>query len=179
MSIGRTVSGAGAPEEVFYSIFESGRWRIGVAVSSSGTLMVEFPLESIWGFLDELSDRFGPISIIESNEKTSEPRDQIRRYLDGTRKRFNTPIDLRCMDFQRLVLEETCRIPFGKTASYGEIARRIGNPRSARAVGAALNANPIPLIIPCHRVIGSDGSLVGFGGGIRTKKLLLDHESAG
>ena len=178
MVIGRKVVVEGAPEGVFYSIFESGRWRIGVAVSSSGTLMVKFPLNSIGGFLDELYDRFGPIHIIESGEKTSEPRDQICRYLDGTARRFDTPIDLRCTDFQRLVLEETSRIPFGKTASYGEIARRIGNPRSARAVGSALHANPIPLIIPCHRVIGSDGSLVGFGGGIGTKKLLLEHESA-
>lgn len=86
------------------------------------------------------------------------------------------PLAARGTDFQRAVWAELSRIPFGETRSYGEIARRIGKPTSVRAVGAANGANPISLIVPCHRVIGADGSLTGFGGGLEMKRLLLERE---
>jgi methylated-DNA-[protein]-cysteine S-methyltransferase len=91
--------------------------------------------------------------------------EQVQQYLQGKRKRFALSLDLSpCSPFQQQVLLETSKIPFGCVASYGEIARRIDHPAAARAVGQALRRNPIPLIIPCHRVIGSDSSLTGFGG---------------
>ncbi len=105
---------------------------------------------------------------------------QIREYLSGKRRSFHTRIDWRGMSpFQRRVLRAALRIPYGRVSTYGEIAEAIGAPRAARAVGRALGANPIPLVIPCHRVIASSGSLGGYSaaGGVRVKRKLLDLES--
>jgi methylated-DNA-[protein]-cysteine S-methyltransferase len=105
---------------------------------------------------------------------------QIRDYLQGGRRAFRAQIDWRVMrPFQRRVLRAALRIPYGRTSTYGEIAAAIGNPRAARAVGRALGANPIPVVIPCHRVIASSGALGGYSaaGGVRVKRQLLDLES--
>ncbi len=106
-------------------------------------------------------------------------RRELRKYAEGRRTTFTFPLDHHNTPFSLLVLEEVCRVPYGKTASYGAIARRVGHPRSARAVGRAMAANPLPLVIPCHRIIGSGGSLTGFGGGLALKKELLRLESRG
>jgi methylated-DNA-[protein]-cysteine S-methyltransferase len=103
-------------------------------------------------------------------------KEQLQEYFDGTRREFDLPLDLRGTGFQLTVWCELARIPYGETISYGELARRIGEPTASRAVGAANGANPIPIVIPCHRVIGANGSLTGFGGGIETKKWLLALE---
>jgi len=89
---------------------------------------------------------------------------------------FDVPLAPRGTEFQRSVWDELLRIPYGDTMSYIELARRLGNPNAMRAVGAANGANPIAIIVPCHRVIGHDGQLVGFGGGLPAKRWLLDHE---
>ncbi len=102
---------------------------------------------------------------------------QLSEYLDGTRRRFELAMAPAGSDFQRKVWDEVIRIPYGSTMSYGEIARRLGNTAFARAVGAANGANPLPIIVPCHRVIGADGSLVGYGGGLDIKRRLLDLEA--
>jgi methylated-DNA-[protein]-cysteine S-methyltransferase len=101
---------------------------------------------------------------------------QLTEYFKGRRQKFSIPLLLEGTDFQKAVWRQLQKIPFGQTASYGDVARAISSPRAFRAVGNANNKNPIPLIIPCHRVIGSDGKLVGFGGGIWRKAWLLDHE---
>ena len=101
---------------------------------------------------------------------------QLAEYFKGRRQKFSIPLLLEGTDFQKAVWRQLQKIPFGQTASYGDVARAIGSPKAFRAVGNANNKNPIPLIIPCHRVIGSDGKLVGFGGGIWRKEWLLDHE---
>ena len=106
-----------------------------------------------------------------------EVRDQLREYFDGKRKTFDLPLQLTGTEFQVQVLEELQRIPYGETTSYGEIAERIGRPKAMRAVGAANGRNPIPIIIPCHRVIGRSGDLTGFGGGLETKAALLRLEA--
>ena len=106
---------------------------------------------------------------------------QIREYLRGEQRTFHTRIDWRAMrPFQRRVLRAALRIPYGRTSTYGEIAAALGNPRAARAVGRALGANPIPLVIPCHRVIASGGALGGYSaaGGVRVKRRLLRMEGA-
>lgn len=102
---------------------------------------------------------------------------QLEEYFAGTRKEFELPLHLSGTDFQVQVLEELQKIPYGETASYGDIAKRIGRPKAMRAVGAANGRNPIPIIIPCHRVIGSTGDLTGFGGGLDTKEALLRLEA--
>lgn len=104
-------------------------------------------------------------------------RQQLAEYFAGDRKDFDLPLQLSGTEFQLRVLEELQRIPYGKTCSYGDIAARIGRPKAMRAVGAANGRNPIPIIIPCHRVIGSGGSLTGFGGGLDTKAALLRLEA--
>ena len=112
------------------------------------------------------------------NEKPFvETRRQLDEYFAGQRKAFDLPLRLSGTDFQVQVLEELRRIPYGETASYGAIAKRIGRPRAMRAVGAANGRNPIPIVIPCHRVIGSSGDLTGFGGGLDTKAALLRLEA--
>jgi len=104
---------------------------------------------------------------------------ELQEYVSGQRTTFTFPLDHRNTPFSIQVLEEVRRIPYGETASYGDIARRVGRPRAARAVGRAVATNPLALVIPCHRVIGSSGSLTGFGGGLALKKELLRLESRG
>ena len=101
---------------------------------------------------------------------------QLDEYFKGKRQKFSVPLFLDGTEFQKAVWRQLQKIPFGETVSYGDIARAIGSPQAFRAVGNANNKNRIPLIIPCHRVIGSDGQLVGFGAGIWRKQWLLDHE---
>jgi len=102
---------------------------------------------------------------------------QLREYFTGERREFNLPLKLSGTEFQVSVLEALQNIPYGETTSYGEIAKRIGRPKAVRAVGAANGRNPIPIIVPCHRVIGSTGDLTGFGGGLDTKEALLRLEA--
>lgn len=102
---------------------------------------------------------------------------QLRAYFDGKLKEFDLPLTLEGTEFQSRVWASLLTIPYGETISYAQLAQRIGNPKAVRAVGLANGSNPIPIIVPCHRVIGSDGSLTGFGGGLDTKKKLLALES--
>lgn len=101
---------------------------------------------------------------------------QLAEYFSGLRQEFDLEIAPEGTAFQKRVWQELRKIPFGRTASYGEIAERVGNSRACRAVGMANSKNPIPIIVPCHRVIGKDGSLTGFGGGLDVKKQLLKLE---
>jgi methylated-DNA-[protein]-cysteine S-methyltransferase len=101
---------------------------------------------------------------------------QLAEYFAGTRRDFDLPLRMRGTAFQRRVWSELKEIPYGKTWNYGQLARRIENPNAYRAVGLANGRNPIAIIVPCHRVIGADGSLTGFGGGLDRKQWLLAHE---
>lgn len=101
---------------------------------------------------------------------------QLESYFSGKLKEFNLPLEPCGTAFMKQVWAALCEIPYGNTASYGDIAKKIGKPKAARAVGLANNRNPIPIIIPCHRVIGTDGSLTGYAGGLEMKKKLLDLE---
>lgn len=101
---------------------------------------------------------------------------QLRAYFAGTLRVFDLPVVLEGTAFQKKVWQDLARIPYGQTASYGEIGARVGSPNASRAVGLACGRNPVPIVIPCHRVIGSGGSLVGFGGGVAMKQALLDFE---
>jgi methylated-DNA-[protein]-cysteine S-methyltransferase len=103
-------------------------------------------------------------------------RAQLSAYFAGELMQFDLLLDPQGSDFQLGVWAQLRRIPYGATISYGELAQRVGDPSAARAVGAANGRNPLPIVVPCHRVIGADGSLTGFGGGLATKKFLLDHE---
>lgn len=113
---------------------------------------------------------------IFSEKPFAAAKEQLLSYFDGKRKSFNLPLKPHGTEFQLQVLDELQKIPYGTTTSYGDIASRIGRPKAVRAVGAANGRNPLPIVIPCHRVIGASGDLTGFGGGIPTKKALLQLE---
>ena len=120
--------------------------------------------------------RFGPGGAGELCPVLEETRRQLEEYFSGRRREFDLPLTPRGTPFQQAVWRALMTIPYGETAGYGEIAARIGNPRACRAVGMANNRNPISIIIPCHRVIGADGSMVGYGGGLPIKEYLLKLE---
>jgi methylated-DNA-[protein]-cysteine S-methyltransferase len=109
----------------------------------------------------------------------NEVRDQVGEYFRGDRTRFDLPIRLQGTPFQAAVWSALLDIPYGGTSTYAQIASRIGHPRAARAVGAANGRNPISIIVPCHRLVGADGGLTGYGWGVERKRWLLDLESAG
>ena len=143
--------------------------------SPVGTLCIIIEDNAITGlFIDnnaELSDSCGNGLIMETVQELTE-------YFSGKRMLFDLPLNPAGTVFQKHVWEQLQLIPYGKTRSYGDIAKAVGNPNAARAVGRANNRNPIMIIIPCHRVIGADGALVGYGGGIEVKKFLLELEAA-
>jgi methylated-DNA-[protein]-cysteine S-methyltransferase len=101
---------------------------------------------------------------------------QLKEYFAGKRREFDLPLRMEGTEFQQRVWRELTKIPFGETRSYGQLAKRLNNPNGSRAVGLANGRNPIAIIVPCHRVIGADGSLTGFGGGLDRKEWLLTHE---
>lgn len=117
-----------------------------------------------------------PTDTVESATAFSTAVRQLEEYFAGKRKTFELSLDPRGTEFQRKVWTQLSRIPFGETISYRELAQRVGNANASRAVGAANGKNPIPIVIPCHRVIASDGSLAGFAGGLAAKERLLAHE---
>ena len=102
---------------------------------------------------------------------------QLREYFEGRRTRFELPLDLQGTDFEKSVWAALLEIPYGHTLSYMDLAKRLGDPKAIRAVAAANGQNPLWLVVPCHRVVGSDGSLTGYAGGLHRKKWLLNHES--
>jgi len=167
-------------ETVYYTVLP--RTPIGqvyVAVSERGLVAIDFNM-SEHAFLAALR-RYTAAPAVRAPERVSAPARQVQEYLAGERAAFDLPVDLSSMTaFQRRVLAAACRVPRGQVTTYAQLARRIGRPKAARAVGQALGSNPVPIVIPCHRIIGSDGSLHGYsgGGGIKTKAVLLQLEGA-
>lgn len=151
---------------------------IWVAVSEDGLVAVETGADRE-AFVEWLK-RYGYQRILLDQDETAQATRQISEYLHGDRSDFELPIDWSVLTpFQREVLRATYEIPYGQVATYGGLAQQVGNPRAARAVGRAEATNPMPLVIPCHRVIGADGGLHGYGSGkgIETKAWLLALES--
>jgi len=146
------------------------------ASSSRGLAYVELPHASGHGF-GGFQRRIGA----QATRGWSPNRvaiEQIREYLAGKRREFDLHLDIRGTEFQRAVWDELCRIPFGVTYSYQDVARAIGRPSAVRAVGTANGANPLPLVVPCHRVVATGGKLGGYGGGLELKRRLLVMERA-
>ncbi|HEY4721255.1 MAG TPA: methylated-DNA--[protein]-cysteine S-methyltransferase, partial [Anaerolineae bacterium] len=148
-----------------------------VAVNERGLVALDFGLRES-DFVARVQRRT-KATLIRSREKTAEALRQVEDYLAGKRTTFDLPLDMSLMtDFQRRVLLAALKIPRGQYRTYHEIAQAIGKPKASRAVGQALGHNPVPIVIPCHRVLGSDGSLHGYsgGGGLKTKAWLLELE---
>jgi methylated-DNA-[protein]-cysteine S-methyltransferase len=152
---------------------------IKLAATPRGLVRVSFATSlTLDGFVAELSDAISP-RIMESPAYFEGIRRELEEYFAGRRTRFDLPLDWRLTGgFGRKVLRETARIPYGKVSTYKEVARAAGNVRAHRAAGNALGANPIPIVVPCHRVLRSGGALGGYGGGPEIKAFLLGLEGA-
>ena len=157
-----------APANVLYDVVQTPIDRLVVASDGSAIVGVWManaePDDGSW------ADRRGADSLLD------DARRQLVAYFAGRLRAFDLPLAPNGTEFQRRVWTELTKIPFGATISYARLARRVSNAAAVRAVGAANGRNPIPIIVPCHRVIGSDGSLTGFGGGLARKQWLLNHE---
>jgi methylated-DNA-[protein]-cysteine S-methyltransferase len=163
--------------DVAYDLADSPVGRLLVAATPQGLCRITFDPEPERE-LDALARRFGP-RVLRSPKPLRRVRRELDEYFEGRRQEFDLPVDLRRLpEFQQTVLAELVRVPFGSVETYGGLATRIGRPRAARAVGGALNRNPVPIVVPCHRVVGSTGSLVGYGGGLERKERLLALEGA-
>lgn len=137
----------------------------------------ETKLVGIWFEGGRDAARPHPALSRRSSTMLERTRAQLEEYFAGARREFELPLDPRGTDFQRSVWRRLLQIPYGETTTYGALARELGDPGASRAVGLANGSNPIPIVIPCHRVIGANGSLTGFGGGLPIKQALLELES--
>jgi methylated-DNA-[protein]-cysteine S-methyltransferase len=154
---------------MYYCYFDTPIGELLLAGEGDGLSMIGFPKGSM--------RRDPEPEWIYNEEPLEKVRTQLAEYFSGERKDFDLPLKLNGTEFQVSVLEALLEIPYGETTSYGAIAKQIGRPKAVRAVGAANGRNPIPIIVPCHRVIGSSGDLTGFGGGLDTKEALLRLEA--
>jgi len=163
--------------DVAYDLTDSPVGRLLVAATDRGLCRISFDPEPDRE-LESLARGFGA-RVLRAAKPLESARRELDEYFAGRRRDFELQVDLRPLpDFQRLVLGELARVPFGATETYGGLAARVGRPRAARAVGGALNRNPIAIVLPCHRVLGASGSLVGYAGGLERKRALLAHEGA-
>ncbi len=153
---------------VYYDYMQTPIGRLMLAVDGRGLRHVDFENGKYPAAIGEDWEH-GPGALHEA-------RAQLKAYFAGKLTEFDLPLAPRGTDFQQQVWLALLRIPYGATTTYGEIARELGDMNATRAVGAANGRNPLPIIVPCHRVIGANGSLTGFGGGLPTKRWLLDHE---
>ena len=160
-------------EKIFYRFMKTTFGTLLLASTEKGVRRIMLSAENQ---LNRLSQEFKEMELIEDHKFNDQAADQLGQYFEGERKQFSLPLDLEGTDFQKRVLQAVQEVPYGATRSYQDIAERIGSPKAVRAVGNANRTNPLPLIIPCHRIIGSDGSMTGYGGGIDLKRKLLEFE---
>lgn len=158
--------------------FESKIGLIYVASTDKGVCKISVPKQTRRDFFGWLRDNFADQEVVDNKSRNKEAIDQLNRYFNGKLAKFTCPIELLGTPFQVRVWKELTKIPYGTTINYKQLARRIGTSRGFQAVGRANAANPLPIIVPCHRVIGADGSLVGYSSGIKTKEFLLKLEGA-
>jgi len=163
--------------DVAYDVVESPLGKLFVGVSDRGLCVISYEADPDIQ-VERLARGFGS-RVLRSPRPVDPTRRQLDEYFAGKRKRFDLDVDLRlARDFGRTVLEELGRVPFGEVTTYGALAVKAGKPRAARAVGTIMNRNPVPIVLPCHRVVGANGSLVGYAGGLERKETLLRLEGA-
>ncbi len=157
----------------FYDTFATPLGDFSVALDANGSVIA-----TAFGGLAELRERFAADEVVHDPTRAAAARCEVGEYFAGTRQQFTLKLASSGTPFQQSVWAALQQIPFGETHSYGQLATQLGNPSASRAVGRANGTNPICLIVPCHRVIGSDGSLTGFAFGEDLKRRLLEHEGA-
>jgi len=163
--------------DVAYDLIDTPVGRLFVAVTDRGLCEISYDPEPEREE-EKLARAFGA-RVLRSPRPTDETRRQLDEYFEGTRHEFELPLDLGLTrEFGREVLDQLARVPYGELTTYGALAAKAGRPRAARAVGTVMNRNPVPIVLPCHRVVGSTGSLVGYAGGLDRKRALLELEGA-
>ncbi len=163
---------------VGYDLLPSPLGPLWVAISPRGVATIHYGEEPSPSELRRLVRVYGP-GIVPDHRRSSALARELDQYFNGKRQTFDIAFDLSGLTpFQTRVLNATAKIPFGSVSTYGAIAKRAGNAKASRAAGGALNQNPIPIVVPCHRVVGSTGALVGYAGGLDTKRQLLGIEGA-
>jgi methylated-DNA-[protein]-cysteine S-methyltransferase len=163
--------------DVAYDLHDTPVGRLLVAVTDHGLCEISYDADPD-AEAERLARLFGT-RVLRSPRPTDEVCRQLDEYFAGTRHEFDLVVDLRpAREFGRAVLDQLARVPYGELTTYGTLAARAGRPRAARAVGTVMNRNPVPIVLPCHRVVGSTGSLVGYGGGLDRKRTLLELEGA-
>jgi len=168
-----------AVTKVFWQPFKHAMFRdrtLYVAATENGLCKLTWPHESMEDLSGWAHKNFPQAELVADEARMNGYVQQLEAYLDGKLTRFTLPIDFRGTEFQVSVWQALTQIPFGQTRSYSEIAEAIGKPSAVRAVGAANGANPVPIVVPCHRVIGKNAALTGFRGGLQTKEELLRLE---
>jgi methylated-DNA-[protein]-cysteine S-methyltransferase len=164
--------------DVAYASFDSPLGPLLVAVTPRGLVRVAYEGEGDEPVLAELAERISP-RVLHAPERTDAVRRELEEYFEGDRRRFSTPIDWSLVrGFAQGVLRATAEVPFGEVTSYRRMAEAAGSPRASRAAGNALGSNPIPIVVPCHRVLHSGGGLGGYSGGIDRKRYLLTIEGS-
>ncbi len=163
---------------VYCTSFDSKIGLIYVATTEKGVCKVCLPRQTKRDFLRWLREHFDDSEVIDNKSRNREVIDQLTRYFNGKLAKFTVSVDLIGTPFQARVWKELTRISYGSTITYKQLARRLGTRRGFQAVGRANAANPVPIIIPCHRVLGTGGSLVGYASGVKTKEFLLKLEGA-
>ena len=164
--------------DLLYARFESPVGTVWVASTDIGICKISLGSDRSGAFMGWLSEHVAELEPREDGDVMAFATAQLVEYFSGSRRTFDLPLDVRGTAFQRMVWSQVIRIPYGATATYGDIAQLVGKPKASRAVGSAVGANPLPIVIPCHRVIGSRGNLVGFGAGLDVKESLLELEGA-
>jgi O-6-methylguanine DNA methyltransferase len=164
--------------KVYCTSFDSRIGRIYVASTEEGVCKISVPKETRKDFFDWLELHFDNDAVVDNRSKNKDVIDQLTRFFNGKLAKFNCPIDLIGTPFQIRVWKELLRIPYGSTITYRQLSKRVCAPRAYQAVGRANGANPLPIMVPCHRVLGSNGSLVGYSCGIKTKEFLLRLEGS-
>ena len=173
----REAAAAAGLLDVGFDVIESPVGPLLVAATDRGLARISFSAEPEL-HLEQLARAYGP-RVLRSARSVDSFHRQLDEYFDGRRNDFAVELDLRgTAPFARHVLEELAHVPYGHTTTYGTLANRVGAPRAARAVGTVMNRNPIPIVLPCHRVVGANGSLTGYGGGLHVKEQLLRLEGA-
>jgi O-6-methylguanine DNA methyltransferase len=162
-------------ETLYYSTWQSPVGPLTLVASERGLVALEFGVTRVSDPVSRVKDPRHTV-LVQSDEKLALYRRQLERYFAGKLCDFNVPLDLRGTDFQMRCWHALLKIPYGQTRTYADQARAIGRPKAFRAVGLANHENPIAIIVPCHRVIASDGTLGGYGGGLALKQKLLDLE---
>ena len=160
-----------------YDVVDSPLGPLLVASTDRGLLRIVYDADPD-SELERIARLAGP-RVLRSSRQVEPVRRQLGEYFDGDRRAFDLDVDLRGVaPFAERVLHELARVPYGETTTYGGLAERAGAPKAARAVGTVMNRNPVPIVLPCHRVIGANGALVGYGGGLPKKERLLRLEGA-